>query len=134
MIVFSIASIATLTSCQKQDPPTIAEQLVGKWTMKTAIGSYVLNGDKTNGTTNFTADDYFEFKADGTVTIVETNQTYKGNWKITNDKLVFTNTNYMDYAIAGYTIKILTANDLQLYYAEQTNPNASLEQWLNLAK
>jgi hypothetical protein len=129
--------VCIFTSCQTTPPvtptpQTLAQKIVGKWTLKEAIGNYTIDGVSNKDTTRFTTADYFEFKADGTLAIIETGKPYNGNWKITNNKLFITNTSYMDYA-AGFNLPILTANDLQLYYTE-SNSFSTLEQKLNLTK
>jgi hypothetical protein len=128
-----------LTSCQPAQPvaptptpQTLSQKIIGKWTMKEAILNSTVQGDNRKDTTRFTAADYFEFKTNGTLTIVETGKTYNGNWAITNDKLFITNTNYIDYS-RGFDLPILTASNLQLYYTE-TNSLSTLEQKLNLTK
>lgn len=120
-----------VTACKKA-PQTTEEKLTGKWTMMTAIGNYTIQGTSHKDTTTFTANDYFDFKADGSVTIVESNKTYNGNWNITNNKLYFSNTNYIDYT-SGFDISVLTRTDLQLFYTEYNYPSI-LEQKLNLSK
>jgi hypothetical protein len=129
-----VGVILALASCTQQVIQTTTEQrITGKWTMKTAIGNYTVQGVNRKDTTRFTTADYFDFKANGTLTIVETQKTYSGNWKVVNNKLVITNTNYMDYATNGFDIPILTSTDFQLYYTEATSA-ATLEQKLNLSK
>lgn len=128
-----VLAFLSLSSCSKQtDDPTPEEQITGKWTMREAIGSYTMNGMNHKDTTRYTANDYFEFKSDGTLSIIETNTTYNGNWNITGGKLYITNTGYMDYS-RGFDLPVLTQSDLQLYYTESAN-NSTLEQKLNLTK
>ena len=123
-----------ITGCT--DPPviapTISTRIIGKWTMKTAIGNYTTLGTNYKDTTTFSANDYFEFKVGGDVTIVESGTTYNGTWKVTNDKLYFSGTNYIDNA-SGFSVSVLTANTLQLYHSE-VNSVATVEQTLNLTK
>ncbi|QQL49354.1 hypothetical protein [Mucilaginibacter ginkgonis] len=131
-IAVFILLAAVIISCKKVSSVQLAQQqqIIGKWSIKNAIGSYTVLGSNRKDTTKYTASDYFNFKADGSLTIVETNTTYKGNWKINNNKLYITNTGYIDYA-SGFDLPVLTATDLQLYYTE-TNPTNTLEQKLNL--
>jgi hypothetical protein len=112
--------------------PASTQQIIGKWTMKNAIGHYIVNGDDRRDTTNFTSADYFDFKADGTLSISETGKSYNGNWAISNSKLYITNTGYIDYT-GGFDMPVATSGDLQLYYTE-IKPSGTLEQWLNLYK
>lgn len=122
-----------VTSCKKSShAPSTESQLIGKWTMKAAIGNYTVNGNNHKDTTWFTSSDYFDFKADSTISIMETNTAYNGKWKIVGSKLFITGTNYMDYP-KGFDLPVLTHNDLQLYYTE-TDASSSLEQKLNLSR
>jgi hypothetical protein len=139
IVVCMTLLIGAFTSCQPAQPiaptptpQTLAQKIVGKWTMKEAILNSTVQGDNRKDTTRFTTADYFEFKADGTIAIMETGKPYNGNWTITNNKLFITNTNYIDYS-RGFDLPILTANNLQLYYTE-TNSLSTLEQKLNLSK
>jgi hypothetical protein len=134
-VALTITLTFMLTGCtnlpQVTPALTTEQKLVGKWTVKTAIGDYTTQGVNHKDTTRFTAADYFDFKADGTITMFMTGVTYTGTWKVTNNKLKFTNTNYMDYTT--FDLPILTATDLQIYNKEVTNIT-SLEQKLNLTK
>jgi hypothetical protein len=134
MMVCTIVSSAMLTSCRNIVPtPTIESRIVGKWTMKTAIGTYSQQGSTPYTlSTSFTAADFFDFKADGTVSIAESGKTYNGKWKVSANKVYFTETNYIDFA-NGLEIKTLTPTDFQLYYTE-IKQVATSEQTLNLAK
>jgi hypothetical protein len=134
-IVLSVVLTYTLTGCTNLPTvtPTLTteQKLVGKWTVKDAIGDYTVHGNNHKDTTRFTAADYFDFRADGTITIFMEGVAYNGNWKVTNNKLKFTNTNYMEYA--SFDLPILTAHDLQIYLKE-VNTVSTLEQKLNLKK
>ncbi|MDQ7948484.1 MAG: hypothetical protein REI78_16080 [Pedobacter sp.] len=133
MVILMIVAIVIGAGCSNPIPvPTIESRIVGKWTMKTAVGHYVTQGVPLNQTTNFTATDYFDFRADGTLSIAETGKSYQGKWKVVGNKIIFSETNYIDYP-NGFDIKILTANDFQIYYTE-TKQISSLEQWLNFAR
>jgi hypothetical protein len=133
VIICTIIGICTLMSCRNQQVvPTVTQRIIGKWTMKTAIGNYTEQGNNRKDTTRFTAADYFNFKADGTLEILESNVPHNGNWVVTNNKLYITNTHYIDYT-NGFDLPILTSTNMQLYYTESTNIT-SLEQKLNFAK
>lgn len=131
-IAFLVVMLAGIGCSRNIPTPTIESRITGKWTMKTAVGNYVTLGVPRNATTNFTASDYFDFKADGTLSISETGKTYQGKWKVVNNRLMISETNYIDYN-NGFEIKSLTTSTFQLYYTE-TNQTGSLEQWLNLAR
>jgi hypothetical protein len=133
LAVCAIVVTAALAGCTKNNSlPGQSQLIVGKWTMKSAIGKYTFQGNTIKDTTRFTSADYFDFKADGTVSTMETGEAHTGNWKIVNNKLLFTNTNYVDYA-TGFDITKLTSTDLQLHYAETIN-GADLDQILTLSK
>jgi len=133
LIVCAVITAATLTGCQRlAQSPSQSTQLVGKWTLRTAIGSYTANGVTHKDTTTFTSADYFDYKADGTLAIVVTDSTYNGKWQIANNKLMISNTNYVDFP-GGFDISTLTSNTLQLHYSVVTNSTSS-DQWLNFTK
>jgi hypothetical protein len=120
--------------CQKNHsspPASMSSQIVGKWIMKEAISSYTYQGVFYTDTTAFTPADYFDFRADSTLTIVAEDSTYNGKWQITNSRLFITGTDYVDFA-GGFGLPILTSTDLQLY-TNQTTPLVS-EQKLNFYK
>lgn len=133
-VLFATVEIVTITGCTK--PPVIApdveSQFIGKWTMQSAVSVTTINGTTTPQTTNFTASDYFEFKTGGVITIVESGNTHTGTWKIMNDRVFFTGTNYMNNT-SGWAVLTLTTNTLQFYNKEVT-PSSTTEFTLNLAK
>ncbi|HTH82685.1 MAG TPA: lipocalin family protein [Mucilaginibacter sp.] len=133
IVAFSVFGALILTGCTKQalQQPT-SQQLVGKWIMKTAIGNYTVQGTNRKDTTSFTSSDYFNFKADGTLAIMESQQPHNGNWQVVNNKLYISNTDYIDYP-QGFDLTTLTPTSLQLHYVE-SDALSSLEQTLNLSK
>jgi len=131
-IVYVIA-FCFLTGCKKESTKiSLQQKLIGKWSMKMAIGSYTVQGNKRSDTTRFTADDFIDLKANGTLSISEANIIYTGMWNIIDGKLHIARTGYMDYA-NGFDIPVVETNRLQLYYTE-TNAASLLEQKLNLGK
>jgi hypothetical protein len=100
--------------------------------MQSAISITTTNGTTTPQTTNFTANDYFEFKTGGVVTIVQSGVTRTGTWTIANDRVFFTGTNYMENT-PGWAVLTLTATTLQFYNKEVTT-SSTTEFTLNLAK
>lgn len=133
LLLFATVEMIMVTGCTK--PPVIASsesRFIGKWTMQSAISVTTTNGTTTPQTTNFTANDYFEFKTGGVVTIVQSGVTRTGTWKIENDRVFFTGTNYMENT-PGWAVLILTANTLQFYNKEVT-ASSTTEFTLNLAK
>jgi hypothetical protein len=100
--------------------------------IQSALGDYTVQGTNWKDTTYFSDADYIQFNADSTVDILETSNAYSGKWVITNDKLVITQTSYIDYP-NGFDIKQLTKTNLQLYYVT-ADGNGSTKQTLNLKK
>jgi hypothetical protein len=134
---FSILFACTLlgvafVSCTKNSIPPKQETIVGKWVIQSALGDYTVQGTNWKDTTYFSDADYIQFNADSTVDILETSNAYSGKWVITNDKLVITQTSYIDYP-NGFDIKQLTKTNLQLYYVT-ADGNGSTKQTLNLKK
>lgn len=137
----TLAGTSALTSCNKTIPPlTPAQQIVGKWTIETAIGNHVMHdmhgGPDTpsSDTTFFTAADFMQFNADGTLfihdTVNEGTDSLTGKWKITNDKLYMTESGYLDDP-SGFDISTLTNHKLQLSWT-QSGSYISTELLLNL--
>ena len=133
ILLFTTSQVLTLTGCTSPPvAPSAESRFIGKWTMQSAISVTTTNGTTTPQTTNFTANDYFEFKTGGVVTIVQSGVTRTGTWKIENDRVFFTGTNYMENT-PGWAVLILTANTLQFYNKEVTS-SSTTEFTLNLAK
>jgi len=133
-IISLFAAFLTLTSCHREQiEPPLENQILGKWTMDAAIADHTDYGVNQKDTTMFTTDDYFDFKADGTVTIVASGVSYEGNWKITGDNLVFTNTGYVDFT-GGFSVLTLTGSDLKLNHSQNAPPDHYLEAKLNFKR
>jgi hypothetical protein len=136
MITGVIGVFFVVTGCNRSNVvPTVplSVQILGKWTMQNAITSTLIYGTTTGDTTGFTTDDYFDFKADSTVSILQGNVSHDGKWKISGTTLTFTGTGYVDQ-IPGYDVSSLTSHALSLYYTEtdtMQNGNAVLKAWLN---
>jgi hypothetical protein len=134
LLLFATVEMIMVTGCT--DPPVIApnveSRFIGKWTMQSAVSVATINGTATPQTTYFTANDYFEFKAGGVITIFESGSTRTGTWKIMDDRVFFTGTNYMDNT-PGWAVLTLTSNTLQFYNREVT-PSSTTEFTLNLAR
>lgn len=130
----TLASFGLLMSCTKETAPlSFQQQIAGKWTIQNAIGNYTVNGSNRKDTTYFTPADYIQFNTDGTLSIHEGTNTPTGKWEINGaNKLMITETNYMDYP-NGFDISVLSGSNLQLYYTE-ANSFSTLEQKLNLSR
>jgi hypothetical protein len=126
LILCSIGVFTATIGCRRSIvTPNNQTLILGKWTMNTAQGHYVTAGVTRDETTTFKPADYFEFRADGTVTIVENGITYNGKWKIDgSSKIIFSETNYID-TVTGFTIKTLTASNLQLFKVETAGSDVS---------
>ncbi|HEY4337455.1 MAG TPA: hypothetical protein VGM89_16200 [Puia sp.] len=134
-LLFFVAIVAcrrTVTPPTPPAPPTLQSKIVGKWTMVAAIANSTNYGVNYTDTTAYTSADYFEFKADSTLSIMAKGVAYNGNWRIDSSKLFITGTNYIDY-VRGFQLPILDQHNLQLYYTE-TQPDTYLEEKLNLLK
>ena len=133
-LICMLTTFAFLTSCTKETAPlNLQQQLVGKWTIQNVIGNYTVNGSNRKDTTYFTAADYIQFNADGTVSINEGANTPTGKWAINAaNKLIISETSYIDCA-KGFDISQVTGSRLQLFYTE-ANSTSNLEQTLNLSK
>lgn len=125
MLLFAVPF--TFTSCEPEniDPP-IKQQLVGKWTFEAAISNSIDYGVSSKDTTWFTVDDYFDFKADGTVDIMTSGVAHNGNWTVTGDRLFFSNTGYVDFN-GGFELPLLTQSDLKLFQTQDTPPDHYFE-------
>lgn len=130
----ALTCFALLTSCTKETAPlSLQQQIAGKWTIQNAIGNYTVYGNNRTDTTYFTPADYIQFNADGSLSIHEGTNTPTGKWEINGaNKLMITETNYMDYP-NGFDISVLSGSSLQLYYTE-VNSFSTLEQKLNLSR
>jgi hypothetical protein len=128
---------AIFTSCNRNNvvtpTPTPSQTIVGKWTMQSAAGHYIVQGDERRDTTWFTSADYFKFNADRTLNIMADNVAYNGKWYIQNNKLFISGTNYMDWYPSGFQLPTLTGHKLQLYDTDDTAGNY-LEQTLTLVR
>jgi len=120
MICFIAAIFTGCTRTNLVTPTqTIAQKLIGTWTMSTATtDSTIPNSGNFKDTTNFTSADNFTFNADSTVDIMATGVAHNGRWKIVNNKLVFTGTNYVDIPATGWELATLTSHKLELNYVE----------------
>jgi ABC-type phosphate transport system substrate-binding protein len=134
IMLFATVEIITITGCATNPSvaPSAESRFIGKWTMQSAVSITTTNGSTTPQTTNFTANDYFEFKTGGVVTIVQSGVTRTGTWTIANDRVFFTGTNYMENT-PGWAVLTLTASTLQFYNKEVTT-SSTTEFTLNLAK
>lgn len=120
------------TGCNKNVEVPLEQQITGKWTIESAIGNYTMMGVSTQDTTWYTSEDFVEFKQDGSLNIEESNTPYNGKWKIEGDKLIISETSYMDFP-GGFVISKNTGAQLQLHYSF-TSDVSSAEQYLNLKK
>lgn len=132
-IIAAFTGLLAFTSCHKQADAPMQNQIIGKWMMDAAIADHTDYGVNESDTTLFTNSDYFDFKTDGTVSIMATNVAYTGNWKITGDTLVFTNTGYVDFP-GGFTVLSLTGSALKINHAQSNPPDHYLNAKLNFKR
>jgi hypothetical protein len=131
ILSLTICALAIVTSCQRTPlAATAQQQILGRWTMSTATTNTVFiittAGTNSKDTTRFTAADYFNFNADSTVDILAGGVAHNGRWKIVNNQVVFTGTDYMDAPATGWAYPILTATHLE-FYSLQANQTVSTE-------
>jgi hypothetical protein len=134
IMLFAAVETITITGCATSPPvaPSSESRFLGKWTMQSAVSVTTTNSTTVPQTTNFTANDYFEFKTGGVVTIVQSGVTRTGSWTIANDRVFFTGTNYMENT-PGWAVLTLTASNLQFYNKEVTS-SSTTEFTLNLVR
>jgi hypothetical protein len=132
-IISLFAAFLTL-SCRREDvQPPLQNRIIGKWTMDAAIADHTDYGVIQNDTTRFTTNDYFDFKADGTVSIMASSVSYDGNWIITGNTLVFTNTGYVDFP-GGFSVLTLSSSELKLNHAQNNPPDHYLDAKMNFKR
>jgi hypothetical protein len=113
--------------------PSLQSQIIGKWTIVTAISTSTYDGSTYLDTIPYTSADYLDFKADSTLSIMAKGVAYNGTWRIDSSKLFIAGTNYVDRS-TGYELPILDPHNLQLYYTETGGSDTYLEEKLNLTK
>lgn len=137
-VVCAIAVILVSAGCKKDKKEetgpelSLEQRLTGKWNLKTVTTITNMFGNKNTQTDSYTAGDYFEFNSNGTVNIAEGSNSYNGKWKVENNKVYFSDTNYIDYT-TGFTVPALSSTELQLYYTE-SNTFQTTEQRFVLSK
>ena len=132
-----VVAIIALSGCRQSNtiPTTLQIKIIGKWTMKTSTTS--TSGTVSGNTSaTYTANDYYDFKADGTIKIMDTGVAHNGTWTINNNsKLIISGTgaNYLDSFSAGFDLPVLTANNLQMTNVSTLN-GVTTTFTLNLAR
>jgi hypothetical protein len=130
-LLFLVAAVG----CQRSvttPPPSLQSQIIGKWTMVSAIADATNYGVSYIDTVNYTSADYFDFKADSTLSIMATGVAYNGRWQIDSSRLYITGTNYMDFA-GGFDLPVLDQHNLQIHDTAATS-NTFLDEKLNLVR
>ena len=112
-------------SCKKDKPLTLEQKILGKWTWVSKEGFHT-PADPADYKNILPVGAYWEFKADGTITIFNGNQTYPENWHKVND-----NTFYITQLGPHnpYKITVVSANQLviQWQYMDNGIPNITRE-------
>ncbi len=118
MTVFcALLCFLSVAACQRSvnaPAPSLRSQLIGKWTMVSAIVNDTDYGVSYTDTTYFTSADYFDFKADSTLSIMATGVAYNGRWEIDSARLYITGTNYLDFP-HGFDLPVLDQHNLQIH-------------------
>ena len=135
-LMIMVVAVIALSGCRSNNiPQTLQTKIIGKWAMKT--GSVSSTGNINISTSgNYTPNDYFDFKADGTINIMDSGGAHSGTWTINNNnKLIISGTGaiYLDSYSAGFDLPVLTANNLQMTYVSTQNGTTTTF-ILNLAK
>ena len=115
-LLFLAVSVG-FTSCKKDDDEV---SIVGKWgTTKSVNINYTgtIKGS-TETETTFTAEDYIEFKSDGTTILSEDGDTDAGTYTFNNDTQKLSIKFTGDDESVVFDIKTLTTTDLVLYTEE----------------
>lgn len=118
-LLFLLAAVGCHKSVNTP-PPNLQSQVIGKWTMVAGIGDYTMYGVDYKDTVYFTSADYFEFKADSTLSILASGTAYNGKWQIDNNRLFITETNYMDFA-RGFDLPVLDEHHLQIHNSDTSS-------------
>jgi hypothetical protein len=114
-LLFLLAAVGCQRSVTAPTPaPSLQSKLIGKWTMVSGIVNTTASGISYPDTTYFTSADYYDFKADSTLSIMATGVAYNGRWEIDSARLYITGTNYMDFA-GGFDLPVLDQHNLQIH-------------------
>lgn len=116
-LVIALALIVGVSSCKKEKNDT---SIIGKWFMKSRVNKDFTNGElkSENTKTNFTSQDFIEFKDGGVVILGEGELVETATYRLSNDKKMLTLIE-KDGGEDSYVIKTLNATDMVLY-AEYT--------------
>jgi len=126
--------LLAIVSCQRSvtaPAPSLQSKIVGKWTMVAAIVNTTSSGINYPDTTSYTSADYFDFKADSTLSILAAGVAYNGRWQIDSARLYITGTNYMDFA-GGFDLPVLDQHNLQIHDTYVPTSNTTSDQTLIL--
>jgi hypothetical protein len=135
-VSFALLCLFAVAACQRTvttPSASLQSQLIGKWTMVSAIVNTTSYGVTSKDTTAYTSADYFDFKADSTLSIMATGVAYNGRWEIDSSRLYITGTNYMDFA-GGFDLPVLDLHNLQIHDTYAPTSNISSDQFLILSK
>jgi len=130
VIVVTIFAIAS-TSCKKDNSKSASAKLVGKWFVKSVISHQTYQGVTTHDTA-FNSYDSYQFNANGTALIKQSDTEENTVWKVSNNKLVLgvTNENGIPQVL---DINTLTNTSLELHRSE-SSPDLTVDQTITLSK
>jgi hypothetical protein len=120
-LAFTALSLV-FSGCEKDDGGGISDaRLVGKWGLTSWSYLEYENNVKIDEDieTDFSSDDYWEFKPDGSVTLSETGAGIEqGNYTFTDDGKKLTLTASLNGITISlpYTVKTLTSTDMTLHH------------------
>ena len=139
--VFS--TLLLFVGCQKNDNPSAAETVIGKWQATTVKGKIGIFGSNENIDQNVEKESLvYEFKADGTFTSNGTldeegsveKQTVSGKYTVTNDQIKMTyresgqtkdNVEYYKLSLSGNAITLTLTKDLLTVAVNESDPSGA---------
>ena len=132
----ALLCLLAVVACQRSvttPTPSLQSKLIGKWTMKAGIVNTTSYGVSYADTVSYTSADYYDFKADSTLSIMAAGVAYNGRWEIDSARLYITGTNYFDFA-GGFDLPVLDQHNLQIHDTVTPTSNTNSEQTLILSR
>ena len=127
VIVFAIVSIG----CKKDNSGSASAKIVGKWLVKKVITHQTYQGITRHDTT-FNSYDSYQFNANGTALIKQSDTEENTVWKVNNNKLVL-GIATANSIVQTLDINILTNTTLELHHFE-SSPDLTVDQTITLNK
>lgn len=106
-----LALVAPSCNDDDEDP----ELIVGKWNLVKEDYVDRYDGFEDSGTYHYSPGEFIEFKADGPLLVVLTDETFGGSWRISDGRLYLLGNADLDVPEDGFEIRKLTKSELQLH-------------------